>query len=151
MPFNTLGTTKTSMPSPPQNLLQRVLGKVRESKNIRMTLIAPLHTKAIWFPDLLDLLIARPIELPRVEDLLTEPISGRPHKNLRGLNLHAWRLSEESCLRLAFRNNISRQLPTPSDPPQSDCKQPDGKSSWICAIQGTSILSRRMSLTSQNS
>lgn len=139
---------------PPQGIIQRVLAKVRESRNMHMTLIAPLHPRALWFPDLLDLLTERPITLPLVEDLITQPMTGTPHGNLISLSLHAWRLSSKSSERRVFRDRMPRTRPTQSESPPRRSTMGNGRSMWIGAIGEASIhsllLDRRWSTSSDS-
>ena len=81
---------------PPMAMIQLVLIKLRVSTNTELTLIAPLWRQRVWFPDLLDLLVAPPLELPLRPDLLHQPLFHRFHLNPGMLRLHAWRLSSSS-------------------------------------------------------
>ena len=45
-----------------------------------------------WFWDLVNLSFQDPLLLPQVENLLTQPFSKCPHRDLFNLNLHAWLL-----------------------------------------------------------
>ena len=124
---------------PPQGIIQRVLVKVRESEDLLMTLIAPLHPRALWFPDLLDLLIEKPVALPLIDGLITQPMSGVSHGNLTSLSLHAWRLSSSSSERRAFRDKMLRIQQTQSESPLGRFMTASGRTTWIGAIEGISI------------
>ena len=50
---------------PPHGLVQ-VLVRFCQARNLSMTLIAPLHARAVWFPDLLKLLSDHPMALPPI-------------------------------------------------------------------------------------
>ena len=78
---------------PPWVLIPQVLRKLRSSKDVLMTLIAPYWPQRPWFPDLLDLAVDRPVALPMCPDLLRQPHFHRRHLGLRRLSLLAWRLS----------------------------------------------------------
>ena len=57
---------------PPFGLLQRVIAKVRQSRGLELTLVAPFWPQHPWFPDLLELLVDVPVFLPRRKDLLRQ-------------------------------------------------------------------------------
>ena len=86
---------------PPLGLLQRVIAKVRQSRGLELTLVASFWPQHPWFPDLLELLVAVPVFLPRRKDLLRQPHFHRSHQNLPVLQLTAFRISSDP--------------PTPSD------------------------------------
>ena len=75
---------------PPQ-----VIRKLRSSSGVLMTLVAPYWPQRLWFPDLLDLAVDRPIALPHCPDLLRQPHFHRRHLGIHRLSLHAWRLSSD--------------------------------------------------------
>ena len=77
---------------PPQQILTKVLAKVRETKCLSLILIAPKWPKQLWFPLLLQLADPNPIKLPVWEKMLSQPRSGRLHQNPGLFDLHAWRL-----------------------------------------------------------
>ena len=78
---------------PPFSLLHCVLSKVRVSRDLELTLVAPFWPQHPWFPDLLELLVAVPVSLPQRRDLLRQPHFHRFHQNLRVLRLTAFRIS----------------------------------------------------------
>ena len=78
---------------PTFGLLHRVLLKVRQSRGLEVTLVAPFLPQHPWFPDLLELLVAVPVSLPQRRDLLRQPHFHRFHQNLRVLRLTAFRIS----------------------------------------------------------
>ena len=77
---------------PPWNMLGEVLLKAIHDQ-AELILIAPKWPSRTWYPMLLDMLITEPIELPRWENLLSQPHRESHHQKLEWLNLHAWRLS----------------------------------------------------------
>ena len=81
---------------PPPPLIHAILGKVRLEKGVKMTLIAPNTMRAVWYPDLLELLVEEPFVIPPVKDLLSQPLSGILHPHPDKLDLRAWRLSSPS-------------------------------------------------------
>ena len=80
---------------PPFSLVRKVLNKARDSPFLELTLIAPYWPQE-WFPDLLEVLLEPPIQLPMRSDLLRQPHFHRFHQGLQSLQLHAWRLSDGS-------------------------------------------------------
>ena len=80
---------------PPFGLLHRVLSKVRQSRGLELTLLAPFWLQHPWFPDLLELLVAVPVFLPQQRDLLRQPHFHRFHQNLHVLRLTAFRISSD--------------------------------------------------------
>ena len=54
---------------PPFGLLHRVLSKVRQSRGLKLTLVASFWPQHPWFPDLLELLVAVPVFLPQTAAL----------------------------------------------------------------------------------
>ena len=84
---------------PPFGLLQRVLTKVRQSRGLELTWVAPFWPQHPWFSDLLELLVAVPVFLPRRKDLLRQPHFHRFHQNLPVLRLTAYRISSDPPVR----------------------------------------------------
>ena len=74
---------------PPFALLRRVLIRVRDTRRVRVTLVAPLWPQADWFPLLLDLLVDFPRELPCWKSLLQQPHRQLFHTAPKMLKLHA--------------------------------------------------------------
>ena len=81
---------------PPFPLVRKVLNKLRASRGVELTLIAPFWPQKEWFPDLLESLVEPPFRLPERRDLLRQPHFHRFHLGLQSLHLHAWRLSSDS-------------------------------------------------------
>ena len=77
---------------PPFGLLQRVIAKVRQSRGLELTLVAPFWPQHPWFPELL---VAVPVFLPSRKDLLRQPHFYRFHQNLPVLRLTAYRISSD--------------------------------------------------------
>ena len=80
---------------PPFAMVRKVLNKFRQSSNCRMILIAPWWPQREWFPDLQSLASEPPRTLPLRPDLLSQPLVKARHKNLRMLQLAAWRLCRD--------------------------------------------------------
>ena len=105
---------------PPFGLLPRVLAKVRASRNLELTLVAPFWTQHQWFPDLLELLLEIPLALPRRRDLLRQPHFHRFHQHLSVLQLTAFRISGDLHVWPASLTQWLVSLPTAvADPPVS--------------------------------
>ena len=60
-----------------------------------MTLVAPLRPQRSWFPELLELAIDGPVQLPQSYDLLRQPHFHHHYLGISRLPLHAWRLSSD--------------------------------------------------------
>ena len=95
---------------PPYAIIRRVVNKIRESENCRMTLIAPWWPQREWFPDLVELLIDSPRALPLRRDLLLQPMARALHAGLGTLQLTAWRLSSNLLERRDFLARSQRDL-----------------------------------------
>ena len=124
---------------PPLPLIRRVINKVRASSNLRLFLIAPCWPQQEWFPDLLDLLTALPLELPWWPRLLKQPHLDRFHGNVPGLALHAWQLSSEASARRAFRLRLLGGSQLPTDVPLPTSTSPSGQFSGVGVIEGVSL------------
>ena len=81
---------------PPVALLSQVISKIVEQGCRRMILIAPGWPNMAWFWDLVNLSVQITFSLPRQRDLVTQPFSGIPHRDLSNLNLHSWLLEPPS-------------------------------------------------------
>ena len=91
---------------PPFAMIGQVLAKVRASRSLELTLIAPFWPQRPWFPELL---ILPPLPLPSRWDLLRQPHVRRFHQNLSMLRLHAWRL-RRFVRASGFSRCLARQL-----------------------------------------
>ena len=72
---------------PPFDLLPRLLAKVRLSRGLELTLVAPFWPLKPWFLDLLELLVEVLVCLPSRRDLLRQPHFHHYHCNLPALQL----------------------------------------------------------------
>ena len=102
---------------PPFGLLHRVLSKVRQSRGLELTLVAPFWPLRPWFPDLLELLVAVPVFLPLQKDLLRQPHFHRFHQNLPVLHLTAFRISSDLPAPSASLRQWLISLPAAGDLP----------------------------------
>ena len=82
---------------PPRQLLPAVLRKIKEVKLCQVILVAPYWPSRSWFPQLLDLSLCPPLQLPQWRSLLKQPQSDIfcPLEQLQMLNLHAWLLGRK--------------------------------------------------------
>ena len=89
---------------PPAANLGKVVEKLQDSPCKRIILIAPGWPNMPWFWDLVAMSSQIPLSLPNLPNLLTQPFSQIPHRNLTNLNLHAWLLEpQQSRSRVSLR------------------------------------------------
>ena len=88
---------------PPFGLLQLIIAKVRQSRGLELTLVAPFWPQHPWFPDLLEFLVAVPVFLPCRKDLLRQLHFHHFHQNLPVLRLTAFRS-------FGFSSAVAQQL-----------------------------------------
>ena len=77
---------------PPIPLLGNVVNKILSHDCKRIILITPGWPNMPWFWDLVELSVQVPLCLPQHPDLVVQPFNGSLHRDLVGLNLHAWLL-----------------------------------------------------------
>ena len=80
---------------PPFGLLHRVMSRVRQSRDLELTLVALFWPQHHWFPNFLELMVAVPMFLPQRKDLLRQPHFHHFHQNLPVLRLTAFRISSD--------------------------------------------------------
>ena len=80
---------------PPFGFLPNVLTKVRQSRNLEVTLVAPFWPLKPWFLDILELLIDVLVLLPLRKDLLCPPHFHHFHWNLIALHMTGFRIASE--------------------------------------------------------
>ena len=124
---------------PPFALIRRVLNRLMGADSCRMVLVAPSWPHQEWFADLLSLLVAEPLALPRWPRLLKQPLSEVFHTNVHVLNLHAWKLSSVKSEQRDFREGLCRRLPTASGNPALGFTSRSGQSSVVGVVEGVSI------------
>ena len=76
--------------------IRQVVNELCFCKETRLTLTTPLWPQKEWSWELLSLLVAAPVPLPSLRDLLRQPHFHRLHQNLHLLQLHEWQLSSNS-------------------------------------------------------
>ncbi|XP_060587794.1 uncharacterized protein LOC132743278 [Ruditapes philippinarum] len=79
---------------PPIQLIPKVLSHMKQYK-CTVILIAPFWPRQQWFPTLLSMLVANPLQLPCSPDLLSQCQGKVLHPEPEKLNLAAWMLSTE--------------------------------------------------------
>ena len=80
---------------PPTAILGKVVEKLMDSPCKILILIALGWPNMPWFWDLVTISTQVPLSLPNLPNLLTQPFSQIPHRNLTNLNLHAWLLEPQ--------------------------------------------------------
>lgn len=101
---------------PPVALIPRVVEKA--SREVQtLILVAPRWSNRSWYPRLLELLVAPPIRLPLLPDLLTQQRGRLLHANPGLLSLVAWPLSGDRSRQQAFRQELRRRYWRPGQLP----------------------------------
>jgi hypothetical protein len=90
---------------PPICLIPKILQYMRQF-HCQIILIAPQWPRRHWYADLLQFLIAYPIRLPNLPNLLNQPKTKIYHPNPQVFNLTAWLLSTEVSKQKAFLNKL---------------------------------------------
>ena len=111
---------------PPFSLLPRVLAKVRVSRGLELTLLAPFWPQYHWFSDLLELLLEIPLFLPRRRDLLRQPHFRHFHQHLSVLWLTAFYISGDPHVRPASLTRWLVSLLTADAAPPVSTTKPSG-------------------------
>ena len=127
---------------PPFAVLRQVINRVLVASRLRMILIAPMWPQQEWYPDLLDLLVEEPLQLPLWRNLLRQPHTQAVHGSLVRLSLHAWMLSSVSSEREAFLERLREKCPPPSDVRHLTFTRESGPSSVIGVVRGVSLRSQ---------
>ena len=100
---------------PPQSMLTLVVGRLKESLATDMLMIAPLWQGAPWFPDLMEMIVDFPLQLPVYRRLLRQPGRNVFHTKPGVLNLHAWPVSSDRSRAEAFRARLRLLQRNPSE------------------------------------
>jgi hypothetical protein len=90
---------------PPTAIVNKVLEKVK-TESCTVVMIAPAWPKQRWYPDLLELLVDQPLQLPLRAKMLKQPRSAIYHHDPEIFQLHAWKLSKEPTLHEAFLRRL---------------------------------------------
>lgn len=90
---------------PPISLIPKVLQHMKKFR-CQLILIAPQWPRRHWYTDLLQMLVAPPMRLPMIEDLLYQPRTKIVHPNPQVFNLAAWPLSTDLSKIKAFHQKL---------------------------------------------
>lgn len=77
---------------PPFALVNQVVKKFEQSVHCQMILVAPFWPSRNWFGTLVKHSRGKPMELPKWENLLKQPVQETYYENLQLVNLHVWHL-----------------------------------------------------------
>ena len=121
---------------PPFSLFPKVLQKV-DLEGVDLLLLAPLWPRRPWFPRLLSLLAGTPRSLPRIPDVIVQPISLCPHVWPNNLHLTVWPISGNVAKRQGFLRGLPNLRPVPFEPQPGLLTFPD----WLASTTG--VPSRR--------
>ena len=93
---------------PPFYLIPRVLSKIQQKQVHTVTLITPCWQTQLWYPQVLGILIRRPILIPSSTTLLLDP-KWNPHSLVlnKTLTLVTWQVSGKDYLSREFLRNQS--------------------------------------------
>ena len=86
---------------PPICLVPKVLQHMKQGQ-CQLILIAPQWPRRHWYPDLLQLCVAKPIRLPIIPQLLNQPKSVIYHPDPKVFSLNAWLLSTDNSQQRLF-------------------------------------------------
>ena len=100
---------------PPFCLIHRCLQKIVQDQVSRSIVIVPLWPTQVWWPQLLRMLIAAPLTLPRHKDLLTLPHSQMLHPLRKKMTMVACRLSGKHSEVKEFQRQLANSSWTPGD------------------------------------
>ena len=90
---------------PPIALIPKVLQHMKKFR-CQLILIAPQWPRRHWYTDLLQMLVATPMRLPLIEDLLYQPKTNIVHPNPQVFNLTARPLSTDLSKVRAFHQKL---------------------------------------------
>ena len=125
---------------PPFILLGRVLQKIWREKVRQVVLIAPVWPNQHWYPLLLESASDRPVALPQLPDLLTDP-AGENHSLIEDnrLRLAAWRVSGLESVRENFQRGLLASSKPLGDQGQRNLTAVHGGSGVAGAVRGRSV------------
>ena len=113
---------------PPLTLIQKVLQHMQKFQ-CEIILIAPFWPKQHWYPQLLQLLVAYPLRIPTIENLLTQGKRKVAHPDPDIFKLTAWRLSTNVLKQDVFQKMLRN----------------------CCQLPGDQVLRRTINVSSENS
>ena len=124
---------------PPFALLNRCLQKLEKEQTLAL-LVAPVWPTQVWWPRLLNLLIANPLMLPQDKDLLTLPQSGTLHPLRKQMRLMACLLSSNITKQEEFRSQLLDCSWHPGEEVQRNSTQGTSKNGQHFVSKGKSII-----------
>ena len=89
---------------PPFCLISRILSRLIQQE-ATMTIIAPRWQQQVWYPQIMELLIDLPVVLPKVGNIVTDPVNGRSMNSVN-LRLMACTISGDSSKQRAFQKTL---------------------------------------------
>lgn len=101
-------------PYPPLTLIPKVLQHMQKFQ-CEIILIAPFWPTQHWYPQLLQLLVAYPLRIPTVENLLTQGKRKVAHPDPDIFKLTAWRLSTNVLKQEVFQKMLRNCCQLPGD------------------------------------
>ena len=128
---------------PPFALIPVIINKIRQH-HCKIVLVAPLWAEMSWFPDILRLLVAPPIRIPSVQNLLTQVDQRLVHQNPGNLKLHAWSLSADLSQIESFRRTLPGTPLKQGDRLPDVFTTPNGRSFPIGVVKVKLILSMHL-------
>jgi hypothetical protein len=93
---------------PPMAILPIVINKIRD-QGATVILIAPMWPRRTWYPEILQLLVDFPYQLPKMSNLLSQHKGRCLHPNPEIFHLVAWKLSGVPSLRKEFQQQLLKQ------------------------------------------
>ena len=90
---------------PPICLIPKILKYMRQFR-CQIILIAPQWPRKVWYPEILELLVALSIRIPMLENLLSKRKTKIYHPNPQMLSLNAWLFSTGISKQRAFQCQI---------------------------------------------
>ena len=113
---------------PPLTIIPKVLQHMQKFQ-CEIILIAPFWPKQHWYPQLLKLLVAYPLRIPTIENLLTQGKRKVAHPDPDIFKLTAWRLSTNVLKQEDFQKMLRN----------------------CCQLPGDQVLRRAINVSSENS
>ena len=93
--------------NPPYIMIGRLLAKIRRERATNVVVLAPFWESAPWWPLLRELLVDRPLLLPRGPGMFINPLTQEEVQEFPKWEVLAWRLSGERSQVEEFRRTLS--------------------------------------------
>lgn len=123
---------------PPFSLICRCVKKIQEEKTTAI-IVVPIWPSQPWFPQILQLLIDKPIVLTAEKSLLTLPQRDILHPLWKTLNLMACHVSGNICMSTEFLNSQPTSLCAPGDPVLKSSTKYISKDGFYSVVKGKLI------------